>query len=297
MTPSTTLLGTYTALTTPFADGQVDFARLTEQLNFQMEAGVDGVVPCGTTGESPTLSHEEHGQVIEHTVKTVDGRAKVIAGTGSNSTTEAIDLTRHAKEVGADMALLVNPYYNKPTQEGLYQHFMKIADKVEIPICLYNIPGRTGIKMEPATVARLAEHEMIVAIKEATGELDMASEIASLTDPAEFAIISGDDSLTLPLMSVGGSGVISVLSNLLPDKVKTMVEAARGGRLADAQAMHLQLFPLFKAMFLETNPIPIKTAMAIMGRDSGELRLPLCEMEQDTRTQLESVLRQVGVLA
>lgn len=288
------LQGAYTAMVTPFSGGEVDYDRLSANIAFQIEQGIDGLVPVGTTGESPTLSYDEHHRVIEHTVERVAGRVKVIAGTGSNSTNEALGFTRHAKDVGADAALMVNPYYNKPTQEGLYRHFMSVADAIDLPIVLYNIPGRTNITMQPATVARLAAHDNIVAIKEATGSLDIASEIASLSD---IAIVSGDDSLTLPLMSVGGRGVISVLSNLLPAEVKALTDVGLAGNFAEARRLHLELFPLFKTcLMLATNPIPIKTAMALAGRDTGELRLPLCELEPEQHTQLETLLRQRGIV-
>lgn len=287
------LQGAYTAMITPFSGGNVDYDRLSANIAFQIEQGIDGLVPVGTTGESPTLSHDEHRRVIEHTVEQAADRVKVIAGTGSNATTEALQLTQHARDVGADAALMVNPYYNKPTQEGLYRHFMAVADAVDLPIVLYNIPGRTNITMTPATVTRLAAHENVVAIKEATGSLDIASEIAASSD---ITIVSGDDSLTLPLMSVGGKGVISVLSNLLPAEVKALTDAGLAGDFAEARRLHLELFPLFKTcLMLATNPIPIKTAMALAGRDSGELRLPLCELEPEQRARLESLLRERGI--
>ena len=295
------LQGAFTALVTPFTDGpgqEVDDQRLAQQIEFQIEGGVDGIVPTGTTGESPTLSHAEHRRVVEQSVRTAAGRIKVIAGTGSNSTSEALELTRFAKTAGADAALLVNPYYNKPSQEGLYRHFMAIADAVELPIVLYNIPGRTGITMLPQTVARLAGHENIVAIKEATGSLDIASEIASLCDSEGLSILSGDDSLTLPLMSVGGRGCISVLSNIVPQRVKALVDAGLDGDFAQARRLHLELFPLCKAcLTLATNPIVIKTAMQLLGRDTGVLRLPLCEMEEGPRRQLEQLLERSGLTA
>jgi 4-hydroxy-tetrahydrodipicolinate synthase len=285
--------GAMTALVTPFKGNKVDYAQLKKNVKFQIQEGIDGLVPMGTTGESPTLSHEEHGKVIESVVKAVDGKVKVIAGTGSNSTVEALELTKHAKHVGADGALMVNPYYNKPTQEGLYRHFMTVADKVELPIVLYNIPGRTGITMSPSTVARLAKHKNIVAIKEATGSLDIASEILSLCD---ITVVSGDDSLTLPLMSVGGKGVISVLSNIIPAKVKALTAAGLAGDFAAAQKLHLQLFPLFKGMFVETNPIPIKTAMMLLGNDTGELRLPLCEPSAENLAVIKKLLKDAKLL-
>ena len=282
--------GALTAMVTPFRDGRVDYAQLSGNVAFQIDQGIDGLVPVGTTGESPTLSHEEHRKVIEHVVEQAAGRTKVVAGTGSNSTAEALELTQHAKAVGADAALMVNPYYNKPSQEGLYRHFMQVADDVGLPIVLYNIPGRTNITMSPATVARLARHPMIAAIKEATGSLDIASEIANLCGD-DITIVSGDDSLTLPLMSIGGKGVISVLSNIIPAKVKALSAAALAGDFVAARKQHLELFPLFKGMFIETNPVPIKTAMAMMNADTGELRLPLCELAAENREALELLLK------
>lgn len=285
--------GAMTAIVTPFRNGEVDFERLAANVRYQIEQGMDGVVPAGTTGESPTLSHEEHRRVVEKVVEVARGRVKVVAGTGSNSTTEALELTAHAKKIGADAALLVNPYYNKPTQEGLYRHFMAIADAVDLPQVLYNIPGRTGVTMQPATVARLSEHPNIVAIKEATGSLDIASEIASL---CPITILSGDDSLTLPLMSIGGQGVISVLSNIIPARIKKLVTAGLAGDFAGARKMHLELFDLFKGMFIETNPIPIKAAMAMCGMDTGELRLPLCPLAEENRERLAELLRRSGLI-
>ncbi len=288
--------GVLTALVTPFRDGSVDFQQLAANVRFQIEHKVDGLVPVGTTGESPTLSHEEHRKVIETVVKEAAGRVKVVAGTGSNATTEALDLTRHAHSVGADAALMVNPYYNKPTQEGLYRHFMTVADAVDIPIVLYNIPGRTGVTLSIETIERLARHVNIVAVKEATGSLDAASEIAARCDGKALTLLSGDDSLTLPIMAVGGKGVVSVASNLVPDRVTAMVKAAAEGNFAEARKKHLALFPLVKSLFIETNPIPIKTAMRLAGMDTGELRLPLCEMSEDHAAELERVLRAEGVI-
>lgn len=285
--------GAYTAMITPLRDGQVDTDRLIANVRFQITSGITGLVPVGTTGESPTLSHDEHRKVIETVVKAAAGKVKVIAGTGSNATSEALELTRHAKSVGADAALMVNPYYNKPTQEGLYRHFMTVADGVGLPIVLYNIPGRTGITMSARTVARLYEHPSIVAIKEATGSMDMASEIAGLCD---IPILSGDDSLTLPLMSLGGKGVISVVSNLLPGRVSALVKAGLAGDYAGARKIHYELLPLFKAAFVETNPIPIKIAMQLAGLDTGELRLPLCEMQPENLQTLQQVLKQMKVI-
>lgn len=291
-----TIQGAMTAMITPFRDGQVDYDRLRRNVRFQIEQGIDGLVPTGTTGESPTLSHAEHKRVVEVVVETAKAatgrRVQVIAGTGSNSTEEAVDLTRHARSVGADAALLVNPYYNKPTQEGLFRHFTKVADEAGLPIILYNIPGRSAVALQPQTIARLAQHPLIVGVKEATGSLDVASEIASLCDMSRFSIVSGDDSLTLPLMSVGGRGVISVVSNVLPARVKAMVAAALAGDFATARKLHFELYPLFKGMFVETNPIPIKTAMGILGWDTGELRLPLCEMAPANLASFRQLLAQ-----
>ena len=290
------IAGAYTALITPFNDDatQVDYGRLKANVAQQIDQGIDGVVPVGTTGESPTVSHDEHNKIITAVVEAAVGKVQVIAGTGSNNTAEALSTTQHAKDVGADAALMVNPYYNKPTQEGLYRHFMTIADSVGLPIVLYNIPGRTNITMSPDTVARLYEHDMIVAIKEATGSLDMASEIASRCD---IPIISGDDSLTLPLMSIGGKGVISVLSNLLPAKVKALCAAGLANDLIAARALHHELFHLCKGLLtLSTNPIPIKAAMKMTGVDTGAVRLPLTELDDDQAAQLEALLKQTGVL-
>ena len=290
------LKGAMTALVTPMQGGEVDYDRLRANVAFQIENGIDGLVPVGTTGESPTLSHDEHDKVIDAVVEAAGGKVPVIAGTGSNATSEAVRLTKHAKRVGADASLQVNPYYNKPTQEGMYRHFMTVADAADMPMVLYNIPGRCGVALTASTVARLAQHPNIIAVKEATGSLDMASEIAQLCDPEKFTILSGDDTLTLPLISVGGKGVISVLSNLLPARVKALADTALNGEMAEACKLHLDLFPIFKAMFLETNPIPIKTAMRLCGMDSGELRLPMCEMSEDNGAALEAILRQHGVL-
>lgn len=290
--------GAITALITPFRNGQLDAQRLRENVRFQIAQGIKGLVPCGTTGESPTLSHTEHDHVIELVVEAAaasgGGKVPVIAGTGSNCTDEAVQLTQHAKNAGADATLQVNPYYNKPTQEGMYRHFMTIAD-LGLPVVLYNIPGRSGVALTPQTVARLAEHEKIVAIKEATGSMDMASEIVQLCGD-KLTILSGDDSLTLPIMSLGGKGVISVLSNLVPAQVQSLADAALRGDWAAARAQHLKLFALCKAMFIETNPIPVKTAMALAGMDTGELRLPLCEMDPTNRVKLETALKQFKII-
>lgn len=280
--------GAITALTTPFRDGKLDEAKLREQVEFQIKEGIDGLVPVGTTGESPTLDFPEHERVIALTVEVARGRVPVIAGTGGNATSEALELHNFAKRAGATACLSVNPYYNKPSQEGLYRHFMMLADKVDLPIVLYNIPSRTGITMSPLTVARLNAHPNIVAIKEATGSLDMASEIMSLCD---MTVISGDDSLTLPLMSIGGKGVISVASNLLPAQIKQMTKLALAGNFAEARAIHHKLFPLIKALFLDGNPAGIKYAMKLAGRDTGEMRLPLWEASDATQKAIEEQVR------
>jgi len=281
------LRGAMTAMITPFREGKVDEKRLAEQIDAQIAGGIDGLVPVGTTGESPTLDFAEHERVIELTVKHAARRVPVIAGTGANATSEALELHGFARRIGADACLSVNPYYNKPTQEGLYRHFMTLADTVDLPIVLYNIPGRTGVTMSAATVARLARHPNIVAIKEATGDVNMVSEIRSLCD---IAIISGDDSLTVPMMAIGAVGVISVLSNLLPAQVKQMVRLAADGRFAEASAIHHKLYPLMRALFLDGNPVGIKFAMKHAGRDSGELRLPLVEAGEGTRKQIAELM-------
>jgi 4-hydroxy-tetrahydrodipicolinate synthase len=283
--------GAYTALVTPFKNGRLDEPRLADQVEYQVTHGIDGLVPVGTTGESPTVDMKEHARVIELTIHAARNRCHVIAGVGGNATTEALELHKIAKDLGATAGLSVNPYYNKPTQEGLYRHFMTLADRVDLPIVLYNIPGRTGVTMSAQTVAKLAQHPNIVAIKEATGSLDMTSEIASL---CHLPILSGDDSLTLPIMSIGGRGVISVISNLLPGKVKQMVKYAADGNYAEARAIHFQLFPLIKAIFLDGNPVGIKHAMKVAGMDTGELRLPLCEASEATKKQIELFMAPAG---
>jgi 4-hydroxy-tetrahydrodipicolinate synthase len=286
--------GAMVALVTPFQEGEIDFQTLDELIEFQIEGGIDGIVPVGTTGESPTLSPEEHKQVIERVVQAVGGQVPVIAGAGSNSTAEAIEYTEFSKKVGADATLQVGPYYNKPTQEGFYQHFKAIAEEVDLPVVLYNIPGRCGAGMTPETVARLAELENIVAIKEATGSLDQASEIATRCD---ITIISGDDSLTLPLASIGGKGVISVVANIVPADVKAMTDLILEGDLVSARQWHKKLFTLCKSMLtLATNPIPIKAAMAILNMCSDELRLPMTPLEENKKVILEQTLKDYGLL-
>ena len=286
--------GAMVALITPFQDGEIDFQTLEELIEFQLNNGIDAFVPVGTTGESPTLSHDEHKQVIERITDLVDGQVPVIAGAGSNSTAEAIELATFAKQVGADATLQVTPYYNKPTQEGFYQHFKAIAEEVDLPIVLYNIPGRCGAGMTPETIARLAEIENIVAVKEATGSLDQASEIAIQCD---ITIISGDDSLTLPLASVGGKGVISVAANIVPTDVKAMTDLILEGDFASARQWHNKLFTLCKNMLtLATNPIPIKAAMAMLNMAPEELRLPMTPLEESKKAILKQTLRDYGLL-
>ncbi|MHC4159608.1 MAG: 4-hydroxy-tetrahydrodipicolinate synthase [Planctomycetota bacterium] len=287
--------GAMVALVTPFQEGEIDFQTLDELIDFQLENGIDAIVPVGTTGESPTLSHEEHKKVIERIVKSVGGKVPVIGGAGSNSTAEAIDLTAFAKKVGADATLQVCPYYNKPTQEGFYEHFKAIAEEVNLPIVLYNIPGRCGgTGLAPETVARLAEIENIVAIKEASGKLDMASEIATRCD---ITIISGDDSLTLPIASVGGKGVISVVANIVPADVKAMTDLILEGDFTSAFKWHKKLFALSKNLLgLATNPIPIKAALSILNMAPEELRLPMIPLEDSKKTILKQTLKDYGLL-
>ncbi len=285
--------GTFTALITPFKNDRVDEAAFARQIKAQVDAGVTGIVPVGTTGESPTLSHEEHRRVIEVAVALARGTGvKVIAGTGSNSTAEAIELTAYAKASGADAALLVNPYYNKPTQEGLIRHFTAIARQVDIPIVLYNIPGRTNVTMTVSTMKRLtSECKNIVAVKDAAGNLDMTSEAVG----AGLMVLSGDDSLTLPMMAVGAKGVVSVASNIVPEMVVSLVKLAAAGDFSGARTIHHKLFALCRALFIETNPIPIKAALQMVGRDSGELRLPLCEIAESNRAVVRAALQAVGL--
>jgi len=284
--------GALTAMITPFREGRLDEARLREQIEHQIAGGIDGLVPVGTTGESPTLSFEEHKRVIRLAVELVRGRVPVIAGTGGNATPEAIELHSYAKEVGATAGLSVIPYYNKPTQEGMYRHFITISEKVDLPIVLYNIPGRTGVTMSPQTVVRLRQNGNVIAIKEATGSLDIASEIRSLCD---IPIISGDDSLTVPLMSIGAVGVISVLSNLIPADIKKLTKAALAGDFKTAADHHHRLFPLMRALFLDGNPVGIKFAMRHAGRDTGQLRLPLWEASDATKKQIADLMANLGI--
>ncbi len=286
--------GLSVALITPFRDGQVDYQALREQVDFQIQRGTRCLCPVGTTGESPTLTHEEHERVIAEVVQITAGRALVMPGTGSNSTHEALRLTRWAAKEKADAALVVGPYYNKPTQEGFYQHFKALAEAVNIPICIYNIPGRTGKNIEPETLIRLAELPNIAMVKEASGSLDQVSQITTATD---LTVLSGDDSLTLPIMSVGGRGVISVVGNIVPQDMIRMITAFDAGRIGEAQALHKHLFPLCREMLgLATNPIPIKAAMKMLGRDTGELRLPLLPLGPELEAKLRRILVHYGLL-
>ncbi|MBN1437729.1 MAG: 4-hydroxy-tetrahydrodipicolinate synthase [Sedimentisphaerales bacterium] len=286
--------GSLVALITPFKDGQVDFATLDKLVEFHIENGTDGIVPVGTTGESPTLSHIEHKKVVEAVVKAAAKQVPVIAGAGSNSTAEAIELTKFAKEVGADGTLQIVPYYNKPTQEGMYQHFKAIAETVDLPIMLYNIPGRCVVNMEPETIIRLSKLKNIVAVKEATGKMDQASAIAIGSD---LTIVSGDDSLTLPLAAVGGKGVVSVVANIVPKDTKAMTDAILAGDFVTARQWHDRLFSMSQALLgLSTNPIPIKAAMAELGMASDELRLPMVGLDDEKRKQLKKILADYGLL-
>jgi 4-hydroxy-tetrahydrodipicolinate synthase len=287
--------GSIVALVTPFRDGKVDEGALKELVEFQIKGGTDGIVPCGTTGESPTLDHDEHKRVIDIVIQAANKRVPVIAGTGSNSTDEAISLTKHAKKSGADAALIVLPYYNKPTQKGMIEHCRALADAAELPLILYNIPGRTGSNMLPETLAQLADHPYIVGMKEATGNLEqMTQDIILCGDKLSF--LSGDDTLTLPLMSVGGRGIISVVANIVPKDVSDMTRAFLGGDWKRARELHLKLFPLSQSMFVETNPIPVKTALAMMGKCKEEFRLPLCTMTDANRKKLEAAIKGYGLI-
>jgi len=293
-TRSEDFAGLGVALITPFRDGQVDYDRLQQQVEFQVEAGTTCVCPVGTTGESPTLSHPDHERVIAAVVEAAAGRVKVMAGTGSNSTDEALRLSRSAAASGADAALVVAPYYNKPTQEGLYLHYKALAEAVDVPICVYNIPGRTGRNIEPETIIRLAELPGITMVKEATGSMDQASQILANTD---LTVLSGDDSLTLPLLAIGGRGVISVVGNLIPRDMIAMIRAFEEGRVDEARQWHHKLFPLCRNMLgLATNPIPIKAAMKLVGRDTGELRMPMTPLSDAQEAQLRETLVRYGLL-
>lgn len=286
--------GLTVALVTPFRGGAVDEPALRKLVDYHVEMGTDCVSPVGTTGESPTLSHDEHERVIAVVCEQAAGRIKVMAGTGSNSTAEAVRLTKYAKKVGADAALMVAPYYNKPTQEGFYQHYKAVAEAVDLPIVLYNIPGRTAKNIEPETIARIAELPSVVAIKESTGSMDQASQVLALS---ELTLLSGDDSLTLPLMAIGGSGVVSVAGNIVPKDVKALITAYKSGDTVKAEEWHRKLFPLCRDMLgLATNPIPLKAAMQMLGRDTGEVRLPMTPLDATQMSALKATLTRYGLL-
>ena len=287
--------GSFVAIVTPFRKGKIDEQTFGSLIEWQIANGTNGIVPCGTTGESATLSYEEHNRVIELTVQVVNRRVPVIAGTGSNSTDEAIALTRHAKRAGADGALLITPYYNKPTQEGLYRHYKAVADAVDLPLVLYNIPIRTGVNMLPATIARLSAIKNVVGVKEGSGSVQQASDIVQLCGE-RLTVLAGDDALTLPIMAVGGKGVVTVTANLLPTDMANLVKAFAMGKIEEARKIHLKLSPLFAALFYETNPIPVKEALGMMGKIDPELRLPLCAMATDTREKLARVLKDMGLI-
>jgi 4-hydroxy-tetrahydrodipicolinate synthase len=286
--------GLTVALVTPFRNREIDEAALRKLVDFQIEAGADCVSPVGTTGESPTLLHDEHERVISIVCEQAAGRIKVMAGAGSNNTTEAIRLTKFAQKAGADGALIVAPYYNKPSQEGFYQHYQAITEQSDLPIVLYNIPGRTAKNMEPETIARIGELASVVAIKESTGSMDQASQVLALS---QLTLLSGDDSLTLPLLALGGRGVVSVVGNIVPRDVKSLLTAFEQGKIAEAQKWHAKLFPLCRDLLgLSTNPIPIKGAMKMLGRDTGEVRLPLTALDTKDNESLAATLRKYGLL-
>jgi 4-hydroxy-tetrahydrodipicolinate synthase len=291
-----TFQGSIVAMVTPFRNGKIDEPKVKELVEFHVAHGTDAIVPCGTTGESPTLSHDEHHHMVELTVAAAAGRIPVIAGTGSNSTAEAIGLTKHAERAGASGALVVNPYYNKPTQEGLYQHFRAVAEATALPILVYNIQGRTAVNIETDTMARLARDcRTIVGVKEASGSLDQMSQVILACGP-DFSVLSGDDNITLPLLAIGGRGVISVIANIVPRETSEMVHAALDGDWKRARELHYKLFPLARAAFLETNPIPIKEAMAMAGMLEPEFRLPMCRMGEANRTKLTAILKTCGLV-
>lgn len=288
--------GSFCALVTPFRNGQVDEAKLRELVEMHATSGTDGLVPCGTTGEAPTLSHDEHRRVVEIVVDANRKRMKILPGTGVYSTRDAIELTKHAEKAGADGALVVSPYYNKPTQEGLYRHFRAIAEAVALPVVVYNIQSRTAVNVETATMARLVKDvKNIRGVKEASGSLDQMSQVIAACGPG-FSVLSGDDNITLPLMAIGGHGVISVIANIVPRETAEMVHAALEGDIKRARELHYRLFPLARAAFLETNPIPIKEAMAMAGMLEPEFRLPMCRMGDANRETLRGILRQYGLV-
>lgn len=286
--------GVFTALITPFRDGEVDEPALRALVDRQIDAGIDGLVPCGSTGESATLSHAEHCRVIEIVVQAVAGRVQVMAGTGSNNTREAIELTAHARDAGADGALLISPYYNRPTQEGIVAHYAAVARETCFPLFVYNIPGRTGSNLLPATLARLADVEFIVGVKEACGDIDQIAHVVAAC-PDEFTVLSGDDAMTLPVMAIGGKGVITTTGNLAPAEMLALVRAAAAGDYATARRIHHQLLPLFDVLFCESNPIPLKAALAMRGEIAEEIRLPLTPISAPSRERLRVVLKDLGL--
>lgn len=288
--------GAIVAIITPIKNGKVDYESYKKLIDFQINNKTNGILTAGCTGEPATLDYDEHKDLIKFTVEYVNKKVPVIAGTGSNNTKEAVELTEFAQKVGADAALLITPYYNKPTQKGLYLHYKEIAKAVSFPIILYNVPSRTGISIEPETVARLSEIKNIIGIKEASGSLDQVSKILTLVKREDFVVFSGDDSLTLPIMAVGGKGVISVASNIVPLEVSQMVEYALNGHFEEARKIHLKLFPIFKILFIETNPIPVKTCLALMGMISPEWRLPLCGPSEESIEKIKKVIKEFGLI-
>ena len=287
--------GNMVAIVTPFKKGEIDEDALRQLVEFQIENGTKAIVPCGTTGESATLNYEEHQRVIQICIEEVDKRVPVIAGTGSNCTKEAIEITKHAYDAGADGSLIISPYYNKPTQEGLYRHYKAIAEAVDLPFILYNVPGRTGVNILPETVARLAQIKNVVAIKEACGDIDQIMKIINLCGD-KIDVLSGDDALFYPILSIGGKGVISVSANIIPKKVSYIYDTFVAGELDTARNMSSDLLRLNNAMFIETNPIPVKTALALMGKITDELRLPMCQMSEDNLSKLKDVLQEYELI-
>ena len=289
--------GAMTAIVTPFrVDGSLDLAALRNLVEFQIKNRIEGIVPCGTTGESPTLQHDEHKMVVKTVIDAANGRTKVIAGAGSNSTRHAVELTKLAAELGADATLHVSPYYNKPTQEGLFRHFSAVAEAADIPVIVYNIKGRTAVNIETPTLARLAkQHSNVVAVKEASGDINQMQDVLN-TLPESFDVLSGDDNMTFPLMKLGGRGVISVASNIIPDKIKQLTDYCLAKNFSKAEELHNRLMPLFKGIFIETNPIPIKAALAIKGMIAESYRLPMCEMQPENREKLKKTLEELKIL-
>jgi 4-hydroxy-tetrahydrodipicolinate synthase len=291
------LKGSIVALVTPFKDGKVDVEKIKELVEFHIQNGTSAILACGTTGESPTLDYEEHNLVIDTCIEASNGRVPVMAGTGSNSTAEAITITHHASTAGADCALIVTPYYNKPTQEGLYRHFKEIADSVDIPILLYNVPGRTSKNIETETVVRLANDcKNIIGVKEASGSINQMQDVIKQC-PDDFILFSGDDALTLPVLGIGGVGVISVVANFMPQETARLIQLFNDNNVAEARALHYKMLPVIRAMFLEANPCPVKKAMELLGLCSGSLRLPLCEITEDTTEKVTKALKDYGLLS